>query len=118
MVESITLERNSNVNHRATLVILPGGERKVLDFWDGMQKGSGQVMDEKDWLKKWNEKLGEPWWGENHVLEHPAMQVDLKAFMNQYGDENGKAAFLRYYEKQGQLGAAQSVLKSYGKEPW
>ncbi|KUG04959.1 hypothetical protein ASZ90_017638 [hydrocarbon metagenome] len=118
VVESITLERNSNVNHRATLVILPDGERKVLDFWDGMQKGSGQIMDEKDWVKKWNEKLGEPWWGQNEILERPAMQVDLKAYMNQYGDEKGKAAFLRYYEKQGQLGAAQSVLNSYGKEPW
>ncbi len=118
VVESITLERNSRVNHRATLVILPDGERKVLDFWDGMQKGNGQIMDEKDWLKKWNEKLGEPWWGENTVLERSAMQVDLKAFMDQYGKERGEQAFLKYYEKKGELGAAQSVLKSYEKDPW
>ncbi len=118
VVESITLERNSNVNHRATLVILPDGERKVLDFWDGMQKGNGQIIDEKDWVKKWNEKLGDPWWGENKILERPAMQVDLKAFIDQYGKERGEQAFLKYYEKKGELGAAQSVLTSYGKEPW
>ncbi len=61
LVTDITCERPNNWigpwNHSATKVILPNGERYVLDYWEGMQTKKSTVYPEDEWLSKWKNKM-------------------------------------------------------------
>ncbi len=124
----IALQRNPWVNHAATLVITPDGERLVLDFWDGVQNEKApQIITEKEWLAKWDKELGEPTWGKNSVVDRGVWETTLSEdiqFCN--GDvEKGIQRFLGAYKPKnpGEPGyegymQAQATVKSFRREPW
>lgn len=58
IISQISLERNTFSNHRATRVILPSGERLVIDFWEGVGAGGEpRVYREAEWLARWEREL-------------------------------------------------------------
>jgi len=120
IIDQILIERNDNYNHVANLIILPNGERKVVDFWEGIQEGKGQVMDEKDWLKKWDDELGKPLWGANKVTRNELQDALLKEIKDAGDTEKGIAKFLHYHKKfaPSKYKSAQLIAKSYMKDPW
>ena len=120
IIDKILIERNDMANHVANLIILPNGERKIVDFWDGIQKGEGKVMDEKDWLEKWDAELGKPMWGANKVTRDYWQDTLLNDIKMAGDTEKGIANFLDYVKKKSPSNYKRALLvtKSYRKDPW
>ncbi len=110
-VDLIVLQRNPLMNHAATKVILPNGDRYVLDYWEGMQEGGPRVYTEKDWLNKWRDKLG----GDPR-LDHEAYLVRrLRQLVAILGDtEEAIEIFL----DDGDSPIARTIVQSYRRNPW
>ncbi len=43
----------SNFNHIANLVVLPNGQRFVIDLWASLAEGAPRIYREDKWLQKW-----------------------------------------------------------------
>lgn len=50
---SITHAGISNFNHIANLVVLPNGQRFVIDAWASLAEGAPRIYREDKWLRKW-----------------------------------------------------------------
>ncbi len=97
-------------NHGATRVILPNGEKYVLDFWEGMQNGKPAVYKEKDWIAKWNEKF----FGHGDV-DLSLAEKTLKNYIKQFNEDKGKEWFLNHEKDKN---AARILIKAWEKNPW
>lgn len=110
-VDEIILERNPLINHAATKVILPNGERYVLDFWEGMQEGAPRVYTEQDWINKWKNQLGG-----NPKIEHLGyLETRLKNLVEILGDpEEAIEMFL----DDSNTPLTRTIAESYRRNPW
>jgi hypothetical protein len=57
-VTEITCYRNEWISHRATRLILPDGQRYVVDFWEGMLAGEPRIYSENDWITHYRARVG------------------------------------------------------------
>jgi hypothetical protein len=46
-------------NHIANRVILPNGQRYILDYWEGNRGRNIRMVTEEQWLERWKGRLGE-----------------------------------------------------------
>ena len=100
------------INHAATKVVLPNGERYIMDFWDGMQDGKPRVYTEEEWLKKWKPQLG----GNPEVSSMSYLESNLKNLVSILGDQ--EEAFEMFLESNDNTPQAQTLIKSYRRNPW
>ncbi len=111
-VEQIVLQRNSMINHAATKVILPNGERYVMDFWDGIQDRKPHMYTEQEWLNKWKPQLG----GNPQVTSVSYMESQLKNLVSILG--NQEEAFEMFLDSNKNSPQAQTLIKSFRRNPW
>lgn len=72
IVNTIALERNLFANHVAVRVILPSGERLVLDVWEGLRDAAAgevrpSISTEAEWLDRWARELRATFPGDGHI---------------------------------------------------
>ena len=110
------LDSKIPANHRATRVILPNGERYMLDYWQWMGRSKGEeprLLTEKEWIKQWKKEIGE----DDHVIQRSPEEQSLKLYIKENGEKEGMKFFMRsYYKKTGNK--ALIILKSWRKNPW
>lgn len=109
------LDSRIPANHRATRVILPNGERYMLDYWQWMGRSKGEeprLLTEKEWIKQWKKKIGE----DDHVIQRSPEEQNLKQYIIEKGEKEGMKLFMRNYKKT--RDEALIILKSWRKNPW
>lgn len=57
-VTEITCYRNEWISHQATRLILPDGQRFVIDFWEGILAGEPRIYAENDWITHYKARVG------------------------------------------------------------
>jgi hypothetical protein len=57
-VTEITCYRNEWISHQATRLILPDGQRYVIDFWEGLLFGEPRIYQENDWINHYRARVG------------------------------------------------------------
>lgn len=122
------------VNHGATKVISPTGERYVIDFWEGMDTEKPAVYKEKEWLTKWKKEFAdknemnrmmqesgyersEHAWREVEVIRSQEEKY-LKNYITQFKKFGEQRAKEIYLENAADKNIAQTVIKSWEREPW
>ena len=111
MVTDITCFRNPWINHRATRVILPNGERMVLDFWEGVAAGEPRIYPESEWIQRYTDKLG----GSPEIMRSDH-EIFLGNLIRDYGKEAAYERFRRVYKKDPQT--AEMMIRSFENAPW
>jgi len=125
--ELISVRSNfwSKIDHGATRVTLPNGEKYVLDFWEGIQDEKPHVYTENEWVQKNQDKYNIA--GQGTKLEYNPSQdmLDkewrdkheriLNNFIKNLGEEEGKKRFLEQVQKQDRndLGDAEDIIKNW-----
>lgn len=110
IITDIVCFRNSLIGHRATRVILPNGDRVVLDYWEGMATGKPAVYPEDQWIAKWKAKLGG-----SPEIHRTGDELGLKQMIQTFGEEKGSRLFMSQAKDKEK---AQAVLNSWRKNPW
>ena len=110
-LDEIVLQRNPLMNHAATKVILPNGDRYVLDYWEGMQEGAPQVYTEQDWLNKWQDQLG----GAPQIEHLGYLESRLRHLVAILGD-TGEAIEMFLDDRDSPV--ARTIVQSYRRNPW
>ncbi len=110
IITDIVCFRNSLIGHRATRVILPNGDRVVLDYWEGMATGKPAVYPEDQWIAKWKAKLGG-----SPEIHRTGDELGLKQMIQTFGEEKGTRLFMSQAKDREK---AQSILNSWRKNPW
>lgn len=111
IITSIALERNRFMNHRATKIITPSGERFVLDYWEGMIEKKPKIYSEKEWVEHWKKKLG----GNPKIVDQSELELSLKKFIQDFGEQKGIELFRRTVKDRD---AAEIIIRSYKRDPW
>lgn len=57
-VTEISCYRNEWISHQATRLILPDGQRFVVDFWEGLLTGEPRIYAESDWINHYRARVG------------------------------------------------------------
>ena len=117
VVTDIAASNNPFLGHRATKVILPDGQRLVLDYWESMPSGSPKIYQEDQWIEQWNQKLMGNILGRVEVDRHPD-ELLLKSQIENFGEEAGVQKFRSYFANRGRAGHAETLIRSWGKNPW
>ncbi len=117
VVTDIAASNNPFLGHRATKVILPDGQRLVLDYWESMPSGSPKIYPENQWIEQWDKKLMGNILGRVEVDRHPD-ELLLKSQIENFGEEAGVQKFRSYFANRGQAGHAETFIRSWGKNPW
>ncbi|MBN1667131.1 MAG: hypothetical protein JW862_08575 [Anaerolineales bacterium] len=118
IVTDIAYFRNSWINHRATRIILPNGDRVILDFWEGIENGEPRIYNESDWIAKYRNELslGESIVGMNKEIMRGTDEITLGNMVRDYGKEEAFRRFRIANKKHPQ--EAEIWIRSYEKDPW
>ncbi len=118
IVTDIAFFRNMWVNHRATRIILPNGDRVVLDFWEGVQNKEPRIYKESEWIARYRDKLslGESVVGMNQEIMRSEPEITLGNMIRDYGKEAGYQRFRMVNKKN--PAEAEIIIRSYEKDPW
>jgi len=111
IITDITAYRNPWVNHRATRIILPNGDRVILDYWESMPAGEAKIYPESEWIKRYQEKLGG-----SPTINRSEDEIFLEKSIRDYGKEKGLQIFRRSYRNNPTK--AEILIKSYERDPW
>ena len=123
------------INHAATRVTLPNGEKYVLDYWEGIQNKEKRVYTEDAWVKRHSEKLDTLWQGTEIDYEQSTVSVSsvndslnaatsmserrLDKLIENYGVTEGKKLFLERIKKQDlkDLPDAKKLVAQWRRKP-
>lgn len=108
-----TVDSVIQANHRATRVILPTGERYVIDYWEGVSTGKPQLQDEAAWIQKWKSRVSPL--GSDYVVTRSDSEQALATLVKDWGQERGADIFRRTSTDKG---VADTILRSWRKQPW
>ena len=100
-----------DTNHIAPRIILPNGERVILDYWEGVGSGLGTVMTEQEWIDKWTTTINEP----VYVTRSDEEQT-LEKYKDLYGDQKGAEKWEQEMKNKGKSG--DLFIKSNEKDTW
>ena len=117
LVTTIAADSNPYLGHRATKVILPDGRRIVIDYWEGMPEGKPSISSETEWIKRWHKNLWGDYLGEPFVVRHPD-ELNLKDYIANWGEDEGMEKFRNFHSRRGKPGYAETLIRSWEKEPW
>lgn len=102
-------------NHRATRVVLPDGERYVVDYWEGVSTGKPQMISEEEWIKKWREKIGRM----DYRINRDTAEKNLKDLIKEMGEEKGIKAFRAVSKKNGMPDERIELwIRCWERKPW
>jgi hypothetical protein len=113
IIDDITIYQNPLINHRAVKIILPDGQRYVLDYWEGVSTGKASILPEATWINNWQGKVGFNNTADIHRTYH---EQALESLIRNYGEEKGIAVFRSTYKQS--PGKANAVVNSYKTNPW
>ena len=83
------------INHAATRVVLPNGQKYILDYWEGIQNEKPAVYTEEDWIKKQKSNLDYRDCGViiDYTPDPTHDQDALKDYIEKHGEEEGKKRY-------------------------
>ena len=107
-------------NHRATRIILPNGERYVVDYWESMGRGGGKgkVVPESEWVQKWNKEIGSDFIAQ---VGHPENSPDMASVKRtmEAPTMQGKPDDYKLKVLQQSMGdKAETYFNSWKRSPW
>jgi hypothetical protein len=106
------------INHIATRVILPDGQRLMLDYWEQMGRSHGTVpaklVPEDQWVEKWKGELPD-----GAIVSRTDIETTLHDLMTTLPTEQAAARFRQLYGvfPKSRL-AVETLLKSWDSNPW
>jgi len=109
-VNELVINPGGWANHAANQIVLPNGDRYIIDMWEGMSKGSSRVYTEDEWLAKWK-----PVFGQDAPLLRSNHENDLEVYIQKMGVKDGTDEFLTRYKNSP---LAQITVKSFRNNPW
>jgi hypothetical protein len=113
IIDDITIYQNPLITHRAVKIILPDGQRYVLDYWEGVSSGKASILPEATWINNWQGKVGFNNTADIHRTYH---EQALESLIRSYGEEKGIEVFKSTYKQD--PGKANVVVNSYKRNPW
>lgn len=104
-------------DHGAVRVILPTGERLVLDYWECMGRRGGQakIYTEQEWLDKWREEIGHYDFKANNV-NGPMQELGNMVHMYENRGKTDIDAFNAFKKKYPDV--ADTYINSWLKGRW
>lgn len=109
-------------NHAATRVILPTGERYVLDYWQAVSdrqadpKSKIRIVPENKWIRKWKKKIGEP---DAVARNLHYAQEELKKWIGKSKTEEEAFELFRRDRHRGVPDCQiQTIINSWRRSPW
>jgi hypothetical protein len=82
-------DRLFEANHRATRVVLPNGERYMVDFWSAVSTGHAELLTEQEWINRWRARIGVA----DYVVNRTEEEMLLKSLIKQFGEAKGVVRF-------------------------
>ncbi len=104
------------VNHAATRVIAPDGQRYVLDYWEHLGRSKGHpslLLTEAEWIQKWEHIAG----SEPFVMRSGSEEA-FKRFVASVGEERAAEVFISQMAHEGRTAEARAIINSWQRAPW